>query len=777
MEGDRSWSVEAKIFELQIKGGDTGVRIFERSKQRMSSIFIRRDEVAWLVGALEEVAEAEKPVVFWDQSRAGHPRIITQKRSNRHGRFLSIEEFDGRRRSGIILIPEGRYGQGWARLMVELDGVNSYLWEGRKPRECKKAEAVHVRQRHTEVMGPLNHSEGKFSLECEDSAAKESVGLEVKATEHDILKKEGKRPVTYAQAVVCGSPLTHYVTQPRQASLEFAGSKQMWGSKKGVSDAGLKWAQTVSSQAEIPAGAARSVMKELSKRQEKAVSLAVINVNQDLRSIREWLGRLRGEVDAGIERLDEVLSKFKFAGSGQGSREVGRIIKPKRIFKPKQKYWARKKRWVPKLMGESTGCGPIEDELSLVPAKPVVVEYPRMGDVVAESMGAIGCLENLRRYTASDSTSMRMIGEQRRVADVLGALGSPSAASKGTRGAIGGSSGKLVQAAEGLGSKEEQVSSSPVADVVKDVLMAPENSRGLSGEVVGGFRKSLEVTKLASGPGCTVAVMAGPFLSEPKEAKPNRCTGDESGPSLEGPLVVSGSEQYREGSSPEIAQGTIAESDSGQLREGFSSEGVPETVQTGTEEAHRPGLGGQVTGEALGMSPVKSKVPGRGLSPEIPPETEQTGKLKAIRSGHGGQATGEVLGSAPSLPNVTGQGYLPEKPKLGGLPGILGAFVNVVEGEKIGVVTPLDKVDMSVILSVTQDLLAGKEDSPYAMDLKLALEDSGIAGLSCDGQLRELAGVLDQIIAKKYGNNGEHLSGLNVEDIHQVRGSIFVNDV
>jgi hypothetical protein len=111
------------------------------------------------------------------------------------------------------------------------------------------------------------------------------------------------------------------------------------------------------------------------------------------------------------------------------------------------------------------------------------------------------------------------------------------------------------------------------------------------------------------------------------------------------------------------------------------------------------------------------------------------------------------------------------------LPGILGAFVNVVEGEKIGVVTPLDKVDMSVIMSVTQELLAGKEDSPIAMDLKLVLEDSGIAGLSCDGQMRKLAEVLGQIIAKKYGENEEHLSGFNVEDNHQVRGSNFVNDV
>jgi hypothetical protein len=66
-----------------------------------------------------------------------------------------------------------------------------------------------------------------------------------------------------------------------------------------------------------------------------------------------------------------------------------------------------------------------------------------------------------------------------------------------------------------------------------------------------------------------------------------------------------------------------------------------------------------------------------------------------------------------------------ETSQLGDMLGILGAFVNMAEGEKIGVVTPLDEVDMSVIFRVTQDLMSVKEDSLAARELKLALEDSG----------------------------------------------------
>jgi hypothetical protein len=115
MDCNRKWKVESKEFEVLIKGGATGVRIIERSHDKRRSIFVQRNELTWLVRTVEDVVEKETSEVFWDQSRAGYLRIIVQKRSNRHGQFLTIEEFDGRRRVGAVLIPEGWYGQGWTR--------------------------------------------------------------------------------------------------------------------------------------------------------------------------------------------------------------------------------------------------------------------------------------------------------------------------------------------------------------------------------------------------------------------------------------------------------------------------------------------------------------------------------------------------------------------------------------------------------------------------------------------------------------------------------------
>jgi hypothetical protein len=64
----RSWQVESKEFEILVKGGSTGLRIFEQSKGKTRSIFLKRNELVWLAGTVQEVVVEESSEVFWDQS-------------------------------------------------------------------------------------------------------------------------------------------------------------------------------------------------------------------------------------------------------------------------------------------------------------------------------------------------------------------------------------------------------------------------------------------------------------------------------------------------------------------------------------------------------------------------------------------------------------------------------------------------------------------------------------------------------------------------------------
>ena len=138
MAGSQKWSVESKEFKLLIKEGITGAKIFERNKRNQRSILLLKEELAWLACIGEKLAAVESSEVFWDQSRAGYPRKIAQKCSNQHGCFLTIEKFDGRRRSGSIMVPDGQYGQGWSRFISEVRWANSSISGKKGVSECKK---------------------------------------------------------------------------------------------------------------------------------------------------------------------------------------------------------------------------------------------------------------------------------------------------------------------------------------------------------------------------------------------------------------------------------------------------------------------------------------------------------------------------------------------------------------------------------------------------------------------------------------------------------------
>jgi hypothetical protein len=53
--------------------------------------------------------------------------ILAQRCSNKHERFLIVEEHSGGRRRGHILVPEGRDGEGWSMFEAELHLVVNFF--------------------------------------------------------------------------------------------------------------------------------------------------------------------------------------------------------------------------------------------------------------------------------------------------------------------------------------------------------------------------------------------------------------------------------------------------------------------------------------------------------------------------------------------------------------------------------------------------------------------------------------------------------------------------
>lgn len=80
--------MESKVFELAVEGGSTGLRIHEKCRRFIWSIFLRRTDSCWLLETVEELMTMKGSSVFWKWSRDGFPGFIAQRCSNKHGRFF-----------------------------------------------------------------------------------------------------------------------------------------------------------------------------------------------------------------------------------------------------------------------------------------------------------------------------------------------------------------------------------------------------------------------------------------------------------------------------------------------------------------------------------------------------------------------------------------------------------------------------------------------------------------------------------------------------------------
>jgi hypothetical protein len=333
----RSWSVESKAIEMLIKGGYAGLRMVERSNKKQGSIYIQRDELKWLVGAIEEAVDVDTSVVYWNQSRAGYPRVLVQRRSNRHGRFIIMEEFEGRTRRGSVLIPEGRYGQGWTRLLSELKIARTTLWNGRVFRESKVGEKVSDKRTFAEVVSQPKMPEKVITGGREQQQTRPTFTEKLETEKCDGYAQHQSRPMNMKPSENLGvRALTHVQTRP-EINL---GKKQVqWGSSQETEVAGghqgepAKCVLHEALQNPAISGAAAQNGGWESERN----GASSLHARAELQEILKCLTDIRGQVDLGLKRV-ELAIQFMEQGENMGrefmdrgrSSEVGGWAKPKK---------------------------------------------------------------------------------------------------------------------------------------------------------------------------------------------------------------------------------------------------------------------------------------------------------------------------------------------------------------------------------------------------------------------------------------------------------------
>jgi hypothetical protein len=126
-----------------------------------------------------------------------------------------------------------------------------------------------------------------------------------------------------------------------------------------------RWVQTLLSPAPYSVEAACKPFPGKVALCEEAVSdkgVFALNAIAELCNYREWLGKIRGEVDVGLQKLDLLLRDVDFNGPGQGRMGKEWVPKPKKTPEPRGK-----KLCIPKDPRVGPGLGPVGCKANVQP--------------------------------------------------------------------------------------------------------------------------------------------------------------------------------------------------------------------------------------------------------------------------------------------------------------------------------------------------------------------------------------------------------------------------
>ena len=224
--------------------------------------------------------------------------------------------------------------------------ANSSLREGQKLREGKVVKVVLGRRCYAEVLRLLAQSEeGCFNSYKEPIARVPRWLKEASAELERQAQKDGKLAMvsknTQASASSCSNRVmaltkTHSQSRIVRDFVESGGCNQLVVGSTGE----VLRAPAFKPPVMLSVGVTCSLNHELVKGLEGAINhtrVSAFNANQELCNLREWLRRLKGEVDVGLERLEVVFNKLESTGLGQGCKVSDWDPNPTRRFKPKRK--------------------------------------------------------------------------------------------------------------------------------------------------------------------------------------------------------------------------------------------------------------------------------------------------------------------------------------------------------------------------------------------------------------------------------------------------------
>ncbi|KAB1206533.1 hypothetical protein CJ030_MR7G000011 [Morella rubra] len=126
MSFTRSFRVEAKEFHVSVSVGGV-VKLTEWSRKSVSAISFGKYGAVWVINMGERLMAANGDSSFVSKANDYSQALLAQRCVNKAGRYVAILEYGEGRRRGVVMVPEGKGGEGWRLLTGVFQEVVDHL--------------------------------------------------------------------------------------------------------------------------------------------------------------------------------------------------------------------------------------------------------------------------------------------------------------------------------------------------------------------------------------------------------------------------------------------------------------------------------------------------------------------------------------------------------------------------------------------------------------------------------------------------------------------------
>ncbi|XP_041012186.1 uncharacterized protein LOC121255758 isoform X1 [Juglans microcarpa x Juglans regia] len=129
--------IEQKLFSFR-KENDRWWSVTKSSRRVVKYVSLDHEALGWLGFTVKECAASLVSPNFLRTQRKGNSVLMVQRGCNHNGSFFSLSEFGHDKRRSMLVVPEGRKGEGWRKFgdtIKELT-LSSSVWSGRNRGAC-----------------------------------------------------------------------------------------------------------------------------------------------------------------------------------------------------------------------------------------------------------------------------------------------------------------------------------------------------------------------------------------------------------------------------------------------------------------------------------------------------------------------------------------------------------------------------------------------------------------------------------------------------------------